>query len=70
MTFTYTPFIKLAAVGITAHVIERKLERAGHGHKVIFVRMATYVSCALIAWAEWNVALRSLGHVFGIHAGW
>lgn len=70
MQMAYLPFIKIAAVGLVAHVIERKLERSGNGAHVLYVRIGTYVACALITWAEWGEALRRLGNVFGLHAGW
>ncbi|MEC0239440.1 hypothetical protein P4H66_06170 [Paenibacillus dokdonensis] len=64
------PFAELAGVGIVAHVVERKLERAGHGGRVVLVRMATYVICAGIALYQWRIALRMLGLAFGVHVSW
>ncbi|WP_160044726.1 hypothetical protein [Paenibacillus sp. USDA918EY] len=64
------PFLQLAAVGVASHVIERKIERAGHGGRVVLVRMATYVICAGIALYQWRIALRMLGIVFGVHVSW
>ncbi|MGY5346524.1 hypothetical protein ACXFAU_29255 (plasmid) [Paenibacillus glucanolyticus] len=42
------PFVQMAVVGVISHVIERKVERAGHGGKVVFVRLVTYVIYGVI----------------------
>lgn len=64
------PFIQLAIVGVVSHAIERKIERAGHGGRVIYVRLATYVICGGIALYQWRIALRMLGNAFGVHVSW
>lgn len=61
------PFIQLAAVGIASHVIENKIERAGHGGRVVYVKMATYVIYGCIALYQWRIALRMIGIAFGVH---
>lgn len=64
------PFVQLAIVGVVSHAIERKIERAGHGGRVIYVRLATYVICGGIALYQWRIALRMLGNAFGVHVSW
>lgn len=64
------PFVQLAIVGVVSHAIERKIERAGHGGRVIYVRLATYVICGCIALYQWRIALRMLGNAFGVHVSW
>jgi len=64
------PFAQIAAVGIASHAIERKIERTGHGGRVIYVRMATYVAYGVIALYQWRIAFRMLGIAFGIHVPW
>ncbi len=64
------PFVQLAVVGVVSHAIERKVERAGHGGRVVLIRMSTYVICGCIALYQWRIALRMLGHAFGLHVPW
>lgn len=65
--FTIVPFLQLAAVGVVAHAIEHKLERSGHGSRVLYVKLGTYVVCAVIALYQWRDAFRQIGYVFNIH---
>lgn len=67
---TLLPFAEIGAVGVIAHVIEQKLERNGYGSRVVLVKAATYVACALIAYAEWRAAIFATGQIFGIHVSW
>lgn len=69
MYINYDPFIQLAAVGVAAHLFERKIERAGHGGRVIFVRLSTYVVCSLITLYQWRDLFRLIGHVVNVHVG-
>jgi hypothetical protein len=48
------PFVQMAVVGVLSHVIERKVERAGHGGKVVFIRLVTYVVYGLITMYQWR----------------
>lgn len=63
----YVPFAQLAAVGLTAHMIERKIERAGHGGRVIYVRLITYVVYAGITMYQWRDLFRYAGRLLGVH---
>lgn len=64
MFINMVPFYEVAAVGLAAHAIERKLERAGHGGRVILVRLSTYVVCALITLVEYGHVFRYVSHMF------
>ena len=64
------PFVKIGAVGLAGHIIERKLERNGYGGRVIVVKIATYVVCGLITYAEWRKVIYAMGRIWGIHVVW
>lgn len=64
MFINLIPFYEVAAVGVVAHAVERKLERAGHGGRVILVRISTYVVCAIITLVEYQSVFRYVSHMF------
>lgn len=64
------PFAGIAAVGIAAHVIERKLEMSGNAGNVILVRIGAQVSYFLIAFATWKDFFKVAGQYLGVHVSW
>lgn len=63
----YVPFVQMAAVGVVSHAIERKIERAGHGGRVVYVRIVTYVIYGVITMYQWRDLFRYAGRLLGVH---
>lgn len=60
------PVVQFLAAGMISHAIERKIERSGHGGRVIYVRIAsTIVYVAIGLYHFWD-GVHLLGRVFGI----
>lgn len=60
------PFVRLGIVGIAGHALERHLERKGYPGSVLYVKIATYVVCGLVALVEFNHFFTVLTGMFGI----
>lgn len=60
------PFVQMVVVGIASHMIERKVERAGHGGKVVFVRLVTYVIYGVITMYQWHDLFRFATRIFDL----
>lgn len=58
--------LKIAGIAISSEFIGRIMEDMGHGNKVVFVRIATYVACGYIAFEAWWDAIRYVAHTFGV----
>jgi hypothetical protein len=70
MYISWVPIFEMAGVGIASHVIERKLEYSGHGGRVIYLRIATYLTCGLISFYAWRELFRYAGILLGVHGSW
>lgn len=60
------PFVQMAVVGVASHMLERKVERAGHGGKVVFIRLATYVIYGVITMYQWRDLFRFAVRIFDL----
>lgn len=64
------PFAGIAAVGIAAHMIERKLEMSGNAGNVLMVRIGAQVGYFFIALATWKEFFKIAGQYLGVHVSW
>jgi hypothetical protein len=69
LTLALIPLAKIAVVGLAAHVVEHRLELAGHANKVVLVKIATYVLCAGIVMIEWRTMFWAAGAMFDLNTG-
>lgn len=60
------PALKVAGVAIASEFISKLMEDAGHGGKVVFVKITAYVGCGLIAMSYWWDGVRYIAHAFGV----
>ncbi|RUT48579.1 hypothetical protein EJP82_01160 [Paenibacillus anaericanus] len=61
------PIIQFLAAGAVSHVIERNIERTGHGGRVIYVRIASTIVYISIGLYHFWDAMKLLGHLMGVH---
>lgn len=64
------PFASMAAVGVFAHIIERKLEFSGNGGSVILVKIGTQLAYFGIALVTWKDFFKLAGQYLGVHVSW
>lgn len=69
LTMALIPLAKIAIIGLSAHVVERRLELAGHANKVVLVKIATYVLCAGVVMLEWRSMFWAAGAMFDLNTG-
>jgi hypothetical protein len=60
------PAIKIAGIAIASEFVGRLMEDHGHGNKVIFVRVITYVACGMIAMEYWWQGVKYIASTFGV----
>lgn len=60
------PALKVAGIAIASEFIGRLMEENGHGNKVVFVRIISYVACGLIAFDCWWGGVRGIAQAFGV----
>lgn len=60
------PILKIAGIAIGSEIVGRLMEENGHGGKVVFVKIVSYVGCAYIAMDYWWAGLRHIAHAFGV----
>lgn len=60
------PAFKVAGIAIASEFIGRLMEDHGHGNKVVFVRIISYVACGYIAFECWWDGVRKIAHAFGV----
>lgn len=60
------PALKVAGIAIASEFVGRLMEDHGHGNKVIFIRIITYVACGAIAMEYWWEGVRHIAHAFGV----
>ncbi|MGF7046417.1 hypothetical protein J2T13_000893 [Paenibacillus sp. DS2015] len=70
LVLSWTPFIGLAAVGVASHMIERRMEYAGHGGYVLGLRILTHVVCAGICLSAWRDLFRYAGMILHVNGTW
>ncbi|MBD7967791.1 hypothetical protein H9647_06935 [Paenibacillus sp. Sa2BVA9] len=64
------PFAGIAAIGVVAHMIERKLEFSGNAGNVIMVKIGANLCYFLIAFATWKDFFKMAGRYLGVHVSW
>ena len=69
LTIAIMPLLKVFAIGVAAHVAENRLALAGHGDKVVYVKLATYVLCLGVAVLEWKELFITAGAYFDLNTG-
>ncbi|MGO4371976.1 hypothetical protein AB4Z21_14525 [Paenibacillus sp. MCAF20] len=61
------PAFKIAGIAIASEFVGLLMEEHGHGNKVVFVKIITYVGCAYIAMDFWWSGLRTIARAFGVY---
>ncbi|WP_028612762.1 hypothetical protein [Paenibacillus harenae] len=60
------PALQIAGIAISSEFISRLMEENGHGGKVVFVKIISYIGCAYIAFNCWWDGVRYVAHTFGV----
>ncbi|MFD1953753.1 hypothetical protein ACFSL6_17605 [Paenibacillus thailandensis] len=61
------PAFKVAGIAIGSEFVAMLMEENGHGNKVMFVKIASWVSCAYVALDFWWEGLRHAAAFFGVY---
>lgn len=61
------PVLQIAGIALGSELISKLMEETGHGGKVVFVKLISYVAGAYIALDYWWQGVRYVAHMFGVH---
>lgn len=62
-----TAMLTVAGIAIASEFIANLMENFGHGNKVIFVKIASYMACGYVAMDFWWDGVRMVAGQFGVH---
>ncbi|WP_308636094.1 hypothetical protein [Paenibacillus silvisoli] len=62
-----TTMLTIAGIAIASEFIGNLMEHFGHSNKVVFVKIAAYISCGYIAMDFWWDGVRTVAGQFGVH---
>jgi hypothetical protein len=59
--------LTVAGIAIGSEFIGKVMEEFGQGNKVIFIKVAAYIACGVIAMNFWWDGVRTVVHAFGVN---